>query len=129
MLSKEKLDFLHELLNDKEVKGKKLLKDFVWLNEHEPKYKVGECYLVTDRSCTICGKRVVNFKGKVREVMSFRGSETYRYGFDLEIICKGKKRNSYIAMDEEDVGVKVEDNINLLDDGNENEPDSIEVCI
>lgn len=125
MLTKQESKVLHELLNKEGLHCRKALEDVIWANEHDPKYKVGECYRVTDRGCTICGKQVVNFKGKVKEVMYFRNSKMWRYGFDLEVECKGRKHTSYLALDEYEVGSRVKDNLNILDDGDENEGDTI----
>lgn len=67
-LTKGEVNTLNRLLEKDGIRGKKLLKWVLWANQYEPKYKLGDRVLVTDRRHIVGGKRVVDFNGVVTDV-------------------------------------------------------------
>ena len=87
-MNKKDLEVLKRLMNDKDIKGKKSLERFIWLNTVPPKYEVGELVKVTDSSITINGSRVIDWIGRVEEITTVVGELKYTYQIKVKYIAK-----------------------------------------
>ena len=47
-MTKSQIKIFEELLASEDFKGKKQLKHLLWLNTAAPKFKIGDCFIVTD---------------------------------------------------------------------------------
>ena len=116
-----------ELLEDKEFKGKKALKHLLWLNTVEPKFKIGDCFLVTDYGHRIFGHQVINFHAKVVEIKSWRNEEEYQYTLEMDVECEGKHTTSKCFKDEAELMFRCDDNKNILGTKKSEHADSTDV--
>lgn len=89
MLTKQQKKVFEELLNTTGFKGRQKLDYLLWLNTTEPKYKKGDCFLVTDRSRKIYGYPVVEFKARVTKAYTM-GEKEYFYEMEMEVKCGEK---------------------------------------
>ena len=89
-MKKQDLKMLERLMNDKDIKGKKSLERFIWLNTVPPKYEVGELVKVTDSSRTINGSRVIDWIGRVEKITTVVGELKYTYQIKVKYISKDK---------------------------------------
>lgn len=79
-MTEEQIKTVNNLMVDPEVKGKKWLKHFLWLNTVKPKFKVGDSVeLCSDGCCRIWGKPVRKAIGIVREISTITLQEIYCY--------------------------------------------------
>lgn len=115
-MKKSQIKVFEELLEDKDFKGKKWLRYILWLNTTKPKYKEGDCFVVSDRGHRVYGYPVQNFKAKVFEVSSMLNYHEWRYGLEAEVECGGKRTTVRIYQDEHKLNCakKCKDNKNVL---------------
>lgn len=118
-MTSEQIKVINELLNDKGVKGKKQLKNFLWLNTSTPEFKIGECFIVSDPGHRVYGYQVKNFKAKVTEVKAFGGGMfecEWRYTLEMEVECGSAKTVSKVFKSESELSgcQRCEDNSNTL---------------
>ena len=79
---------LNQLLEDKSFKGKKQLKYLLWLNTSKPKFKIGDCFLVTDYGRRIYGHPVRDFKAMITEVKPYGlMQEEWMYTLSMDVKC------------------------------------------
>ena len=96
-MKKEDLKVLERLVKDPEIKGKKSLARFIWVNTTPPKYEVGKLVKVTDYSRTICGSKVVDWIGTVEEISTVCNECKYTYGVRVKYVGpNGKISDSLI---------------------------------
>lgn len=67
-MTKSELNTLQKLMEKENIKGKKLLDQFIWLNTLKPKYGIGNYYIITDIGHKIYGVPIQNKKGKLIEI-------------------------------------------------------------
>lgn len=100
MLTKKEREFLEGLIAKNGVLGKESLKRALWYNTVAPKYKVGDKVKVTDRRSYICGHRVVDFEGVVKEVLYYYGNpkgEDIGYGVNVPYMVNGTMKTGYVV--------------------------------
>ena len=81
-MNKKDLEVLKRLMNDENIKGKKSLERFIWLNTVPPKFNKGDIVKVTDRSVTINGSKVVE------NVTTVVGELKYTYQVKVKYMSK-----------------------------------------
>lgn len=113
-MKKKYLNVLEEMQNAEDVKGKKLIERLIWLNTTEPRFKVGECYQVTDLTYRVFGVRVKNFNGKLIEARPHSAEKMYTYKFELEVEAEGTNKTVEIVTIESNIGKKVKHNLNVI---------------
>lgn len=111
-MEKEMMEQLKKLLDQPGVRGKKYLRNFIWMNEAEPLYKKGECFEVTDRGHRILGKPVVRFHAKIEEVQFFPGDKIIRYKMVTKVKRGNREFETDLFVPEYSMGKKVEDWVN-----------------
>ncbi len=129
LLTKAERTVLERLLEDESFRGKKSLKHLIWMNSTKPKFKVGECFKVTDRAMSFFGVRAVNINARIKSVECFRDCFEYRYSLEAHIVNKdGRETMSMMYADESDLRVKVKNNENRIN-GDGEFSESIDVYI
>lgn len=114
-MKKSELKTLETLLAQEGTKGKKLLERFIWLNTHEPKYKVGEYYKVSDQGHYVFGVPVIDMNGKIVEVRSLSEEKRYRYKLELEVNTTDDKHTvATVWKYEEQLKTKTDNNMNVI---------------
>ncbi len=91
-MKKSELNVLEKLVNDPEVKGKKLLERVIWLNTTKPKYEVGQIVIFSDPARTINGTKVIDWVGIVKNIRPNSEERFYFY----ELTVKYKNANGVI---------------------------------
>ena len=116
-MTKEQIAVFNELLETPNFQGKKQLKHLLWLNSNQPKFKEGDCFVISDGGHNIFGKPVVDFKAKVVVATSFKDREEWFY--HLEMVAKHNGRtitsNAYKYESELENAERAEDNINIIE--------------
>ena len=114
-MTKSELDTLQKLMEKDDIKGKKLLDRFIWLNTSKPKYEIGNYYEVTDIGHKIYGVPVQNKKGKLIEIKHISSEKKYVYVFELEFeTTDGRHLTSTACVTERYIGRRVRDNHNII---------------
>lgn len=114
MMTQEQIKVFEELMESKETRGKDQLRHVLWLNTTEPKFKIGECFEVTDRGHRIFGYPVKDFKAKITKISSFINEEEWRYELEVEVECDGKMVTSKVYKYERELIKRCEDNKNII---------------
>lgn len=112
---KDKIELLKSLIEDENIKGKKLLKKVLWLNTSKPEFKVGDKVLFNDTQLSIYGNRCYGWKGVIIEVTTLINAMTYHY--HIESICSltGEKFNHYVLEENILTSISNGDMINNID--------------
>lgn len=126
-MTKEQIKVFEELLESKETKGKKWLRFLLWLNTTKPKYKVGDCFEVTDRGHSIYGYPVKDFKGKITAVNYYLNEYEYRYELEVEVECDGKKTTSKVYKVESQLTKRCKGNKNILGEAKSEYSDALDI--
>jgi hypothetical protein len=126
-MNAKQIKVFEELLKDENFKGKKELNHILWLNTSTPKYKIGECFKVTDRSRRIYGVQIVNFKAKIIRTFSWRDEERHCYELEMECEVGGKHYATKIARYEDELTERCEDNVNVFDEAKSKHPDQMSI--
>lgn len=115
-MTKSQIKVFEELLASEDFKGKKSLKHLLWLNTVEPKYKMGECFIVTDPGHSVYGYPVRNLKGKVTKISAWRDSEEYQYEVELDVTTGDKNQlvKCYFGENKMNTFGRCSDNVNVL---------------
>lgn len=79
-------------LVEENVKGKRLLERVIWLNTTKPKYEVGQLVIFSHSGRTINGSKVINWVGRVKEIIPNSEEKFYFY----ELTVKFKNKNGLI---------------------------------
>lgn len=110
---------------------KSRLSFMLWAKTVTPKYKVGECFLVSDPKRKIYGERVIHFRGRIKEVrIGQMGSKTILYVFDVVCLANGTTHTAelYVSEDELNENLRCDGNVNMLINEDKNAPvESLEV--
>lgn len=130
-MTKTQIKVFEELLASEGFKGKKSLKHLLWLNTVEPKYKIGECFAVTDPGHSVYGYPVRNLKGKVTKVSSFRDFEEYQYEVELDVTTGDKHQlvNCYFGENKMNTFERCKDNVNVLGDPKNDAAEALDVAL
>lgn len=114
-MTKSELNTLQKLMEKENIKGKKLLDQFIWLNTLKPKYGIGNYYIITDIGHKIYGVPIQNKKGKLIEIKHISSKKQYLYKFELEFeTTDGRHLTSTAYVTEKSVGHRVHDNHNII---------------
>lgn len=114
-MTKSELNTLQKLMEKEDIKGKKLLDQFIWLNTSKPKYGIGNYYIITDMGHRIYGVPVQNKKGKLIEIKHMLSTKQYVYMFELEFeTTDGRHLTSTACVTERYIGRRVHDNHNII---------------
>lgn len=119
-----------KLLEDPSFKGKKQLKYLLWLNTSEPRFKIGDCFKITDHGRTIYGYPVRDFKAMITEVKTYgMNVPEYQYTLQMEIKCGAKEYVATSYIPEKVLGTfqKCKGNKNTLQDPRSDHSDEIDV--
>lgn len=76
-MKKVYINQIEKMLNDNDLKGKELLRRFLWRNTIKPLFKQGDFVIFSETNRAIYGKRLINYVGKVEKIK-------YYYGTSLE---------------------------------------------
>lgn len=120
-MTKEQVKVFEQLLNEKGFMGKKMLKYILWMNTTPTKFKVGECFIVSDPGHKVYGYPVKNFKAKIVSYESSymavkMGSPAeWRYELHMEIECGQSKTTSRMWLSESQLSrcQRCKDNLNI----------------
>ena len=128
-MKKSQIKVFEELLQDKNVRGKKWLRYLLWLNTTDPKYKEGDCFEVSDRGHRVYGYPVKDFKAKVVNVSSMLNCFEWRYELEAEVECDGKTTTVKVYQDESELSraKKCKDNKNVLGEAKSSAVESLEM--
>lgn len=128
-MKKSQIKVFEELLEDKDFKGKKWLRHLLWLNTVKPKFKEGDCFMVSDSGHRVYGYPVKDFKAKVVDISSMLCNPVWRYGLQAEVECDGKQTTVMIYQDEHELSraKKCKDNKNVLGAAVSDVEESLEV--
>lgn len=113
-MTNKQIKVLEELLQDEGFKGKKMLRHLLWRNTTEPKYKKGDCFLVSDPGHRIYGHPVKNFKAKVLSASSFINEEEYQYELEMVVQCDGEEYTTKAYKYESELTVKCQGNVTVI---------------
>ena len=89
-MKKSQIKVFEELLADESFKGKQQLKHLLWMNTIKPKFKVGDCFVVSDRGVKVFGYPVIDFKAKIDKVTAWKDKEEWYYHLTMNVICGEK---------------------------------------
>lgn len=128
-LTNEERAMLEELYKDETLENRGAIRRFIIRNTYEPKFKVGDCVIVSvDHGEYIYGKLIQGVKMKIEEInwwLSDKGEECVQYaGTALE---EGTNRDFYIVAEESIHGKHTyrhidgiaKDNINVFEKKND----------
>ncbi len=112
----EHIKVFEQLLEDETFKGKKQLRHLLWLNTVAPKFKVGDCFEVSESGRKVYGYPIKNFSAKVIRVYSYTDHETWYYELESEVVCGGKKTTVTVFQPEDKLqkAKRCENNKNTL---------------
>lgn len=114
-MTKSELNTLQKLMEKEDIKGKKLLDQFIWLNTSKPKYGIGNYYIITDIGHRVYGLPIQNKKAKLIEIRSILIKKQYLYKFELEFeTTDGRHLTSTAYVTERYIGRRVRDNHNVV---------------
>lgn len=114
-MTKSELNTLQELMKNEDIKGKKLLDQFIWLNTTKPKYSIGDYYIITDLGHRVYGVPVENKKAKLVGIKTNILEKLYMYTFELEFeTTDGRHLNVTSYVTERHIGDKTSDNHNVI---------------
>lgn len=131
-MNKRDIKILERMIADPDIKGKGSLRKVLWLNTVKPKYKVGDCYKVTDPGHRVYGVPIKDFRAKVERI-EYRWDVSVQYGrvvyvMTAHVVNGDKEMDANIYMAEYSIGRKVKDNVNVIE-GKDKYPESIDVYV
>lgn len=128
-MKKSQIKVFEELLQDKDFRGKKDLRHLLWLNTSEQKFKVGDCFEVTDRGHRVYGYPVKDFKAKIVEVRSYRLTDEWQYVLEADVRCGFAGMTVRVCKMESELirAKKCEDNKNVLGEAKSEHTESLEL--
>lgn len=127
MMTKAQVKVFEDCLADPKFKGKKFLKNLLWCNTTEPKYKKGDCFKVSDHGHRVYGVPVRNFGSKIVDITSSIQEEEYRYEMDMLIKCNGKEITVKAYKYESELIVRAEDNVTVIGEPKTNCPECLDI--
>ena len=129
MLTAEQKKVFEDLLEDDNFIGKKSLTHLLWLNTTKPKYKIGDCFLVTEPHHRVYGHPVKDFRGKITKITTYIHTEEYYYTFEGVVRCGDKETTVTYHSPESELKVRCEGNITIADEPLSEAADAIDVAI
>lgn len=111
---KEKIELLESLLEDKNIKGKSLLRKVLWVNTAIPQFKVGDKVLFNEPQKSIYGNRCIGWKGVVVEVITYINVMSYAYKIESTCSLCPEKELHYILEDDVLTTISNEDMTNSI---------------
>ena len=126
-MTNEQIKVFNDLLSDDTFKGKQQLKHLLWLNTCKPKFKVGDCFVVSDRGCKVFGYPVIDFKAKIDKVTAWKDKEEWYYHLTMNVICGDKELEVSVYKYENELlsSEQCTDNKNII--GNAKSPHTSEI--
>lgn len=112
-MKKDQIKVFKDLLEDNDFIGKKQLDWLLWRNTTQPKFKVGECFKVSDSGHRVFGTPVVNFNARIDAVQCYVTEKAYRYR--LQAIVKHNEINTVVTV------FAYEDDLRIVSDTDANE--------
>ena len=98
---KEIANIIQGLLDRDDVKGKKALRDVLWLNTVETKYRIGDFINASDYGLRIGGDRVVRWNMRVAKIIYHTPwSRDYHYECICQVVNNGKSNEHTIHVSE-----------------------------
>jgi hypothetical protein len=127
-MTNEQIKVFKELLADESFKGKKQLQHLLWMNTNTPKFKVGDCFVISDKGHWSFGYPVKDFNAKVTRIYSWKDSEEWQYELTLSVSCGDNVSEimSYKSESELLNAKQCTDNKNILGDAKDNHSISID---
>ena len=116
MMTKEQVKVFEECLKDPKFKGKKFLKNLLWVNTTEPKYRKDDCFKVSDPGHRVYGVPVRNFSARIVEITSSIREEEYRYELEMLVKCNDKELTVKAYKYESELIVRADDNVNNIEE-------------
>lgn len=113
-LTKAEINAIKKILDKKTLRGRKRLEDWLWTNTTDPKYKVGDCFEVTDTSRRIYGVRVVKFHAKVVDIRWLMQDRVITYTLEGVVKNGDKDYTTNFYARENELRVKVKDNVTVI---------------
>lgn len=92
-LTQEELTLLKELSTRKGIRGQRLLKNVVWLNTVESKFKVGDFVKFSNEIYSIKGNKVINFSGKITMIEYQLLNKSICYTIQSRVITLNENQN------------------------------------
>jgi hypothetical protein len=126
-MTKAQIKVFEDLLKSPDFKEKSTLDWVLWRNTTKPKFKVGDCYKVTDRGHRIYGYEVIDFKAEIVKISVWKHCKTYRYELKAICKCEGKKQietSIFVDEDKIDGRKKCKDNENILGNAKDESADA-----
>ena len=117
MMNQEQIKVFEELLQAPNFIGKMQLRHLLWVNSTQPKFKEGDCFVISSNGHDVFGKPVEDFKAKITVVTSFKSRDEWFYHLEMVARYKGKMvvSNAYKYESELERAERAEDNINILE--------------
>jgi len=115
-MTKQQIKVFEELLKDKDFNGKKSLKHLLWLNTSKPKFKIGDCFIVSDPGHRVFNFPVKDFKAKIVKISSWRDEEEWFYTLEASVEYNGKQITTNVNKYENVLwqSKNCDDNVNVL---------------
>lgn len=102
-MKKSEIKNLEELLNREDVKGKHLLKEFIWRNTVKPKFEKDEKVLFTDLRTKIYGVTIKDFVGTIikrRYYYDYENPIKSYIIYEIEFEFNNEKFKAYVKENE-----------------------------
>lgn len=128
-MTKQQIKVFNDLLESEKFRGKKMLKYLLWANTTEPKYKPGDCFLISKPGERVYGYPVKNFKAKVIRSYSFKEDCVWRYELEAIVRCGGKQTDTkqFASETELNASRRCDGNLTILGDPIDDAPQSMDV--
>jgi hypothetical protein len=97
-MKKSDIKKIENIINQDNIKGKILLKEFLWVKTTEPKFKIGDKVLFSDLSRRVYGVVVKDFVGTIKSWRYWYDRENPNKSFiryEIEFIFNEEKFTSY----------------------------------
>lgn len=104
------------LLDQDGIKGKKMLRDVLWLNTVEPKYQVGDLIKASDYSLRVGGEQVIGWNMKIAKVIyHLPWEQTYHYECVCQVINEGSFKDVTIHVRDRDIKGYAKDSVHVIE--------------
>lgn len=116
-MTKEQVQVFEELLSSADFQGKKQLRHVLWLNTVKPKFKVGQCFIVSERGHKILGHPVRDFNARIVKISSYINEEQWFYELEVEVRAGDKTVISSVHQTEDELcqAMPCDTNITILE--------------
>lgn len=115
-MTNEQIKVFNDLLASDNFKGKAQLSHLLWLNTSKPKFKVGDCFVISDGGQYVYGYPVKGFKAQINRVYSWKDQEEWQYELIMSVVCgdKSVEATTYKSENELIRAEQCADNKNIL---------------